>query len=199
MTALLKRIFYIVTLTMLFMTVGCVGMYNKRPNQSWPKPVASFKTGQFDGVFKNYSLETKIDEVSRNQLFDFLTNQSHSHIKRGTEVEIQSSPDENVLRVRLLDQDRLEIDSAELHRGTNFDLTGGFINLHGLFLGARSEAGNIAVEAENESSRLYISSAGDLLGKHTSKTTGLLFYLIPFATNEKEWMLWSKVPQSMSK
>ena len=143
MRALLNRVFFIITPTILFLTVGCVGVHNKPANRSWPKPVAIVEMSQFNGVFQNYSSETKIDEVSRNQLFDFLTNQSHSHVKRGTEVEIRPSPDEIVLHVRLLDQDQLEIDSVELHRGVDFDLSGGFINLHGPFLGSHSEAGNI--------------------------------------------------------
>ena len=114
-------------------------------------------------------------------------------------MEIRSSPDETILHVRLFDQEQLEIDSAELKRGVDFDLEAGFMSLHGPYSGLRSGAGNIAVGSEHQSSHLYVSSTGALLGSQRDSAAGLLFYAVPYAGTTKVWMLWPKLSQQTMK
>jgi hypothetical protein len=190
-----KRILQIAVAMTLLTTSGCVAVKNKRAPQSWPKPISATGIKQFEGLYNNRSVDRTTGKPGERtyQLFDFLRGRSHSHGNRGVYVEVSSSFDDTVLHVRLLDEQHLEIDSASLQHDSDFELTRGFLTLHGPYSGTRAGSGNIAVGVEDESSRLYVSSTCDLLGRQSDRSAGLLFYFVPFISAGRHWMLWPKL------
>ncbi len=156
---------------------------------------------QFDGVFSNRSVDPRTGQPSdqSEELFDFLTGRGHSHGERGTQVAVRSSPDGSAMHVSLLDQRLVEIDSANLQRGADFDLLGGFLSLHGPFSGLHAGSGNIGAGIENHSARLFVSATDDLLGRWSGSEAGLLFYFFPFVSITKGWMLWPKLSERTPK
>jgi hypothetical protein len=180
---------------MFLVACGCVRVSHQPTPRSWPKPTPATNTMAFDGVFSNQSIDPKTGQPSdeSTQLFDFLTGRDHMHGKDGKQVGIRSSLDESVLHVRLLDERELEIDSADLQRSSDFDLSKGFLHLRGPFSGTHGESSNLGTDISGESSQLYVSSAGDLLGRKSESEVGLLFYFVPVATSEKNCMMWPKI------
>jgi hypothetical protein len=170
---------------------GCIATHNEDRPASWPEPGKAADVKEFEGVFSNRSVDRATGQPGNDtaQLFDFLTGQGHSHGERGVNVEIRSDTNQAVLRLRLLDNHGVEIDSADLHVGTDCQLINGFLELLGPFSGTHSHAGNLGSHIENQSFRLYLSSER-LLGRQSEHATGLLFYLFPYAGGGKVWMFW---------
>ena len=182
--------------TVLFLAAsGCVGVKHERAPQSWPKPISAYDVKQFDGVFSNRSVDPKTGQPGDRsaQLFDFLTGRGHSLGMLGSEVEIHSASDGSLLHVRLLDEQELEIASADLQRGTDFELLRGFLILHGPFSGTRAASTSLGTGIGHQSSQLYVSSTSDLLGLQSDSGVGLLFYFVPFVGDSKDCMLWPKI------
>ena len=182
--------------TVLFLAAsGCVGVKHERAPQSWPKPISASEVKQFDGIFSNRSIDPKTGQPGDQsaQLFDFLTGRGHSLGKLGWEVEIRSTSDGSLLHVRLLDEQELEIASADLQRGADFELSRGFLSLHGPSSGTHATSTNLGTGIRHQSFQLYISSTSDLLGRQSDSAAGLLFYFVPVATDTKDCMLWPKI------
>ena len=177
-------------------TSGCVFFKRERAPRSWPQPISAAQVEQFDGVFSNLGIDRTTGQPSARagELFDFLTGQGHYHLKRGTRVEIRSSPDQKVMHIRQLDEQQLEIDSASLQRGTDFEFSKGFLKVYGPFSGLRADSGNLGTGVEHQSFRFYLSSTGDLLGKNAHSSSGLLFYFVPIMISGNDWRLWPKIP-----
>lgn len=116
------------------------------------------------------------------------------HGERGTQVEIRSAPDESVLHLRLLDEQKVEIDSADLKSTVDFELSRGVLSLHGPFAGTRARSTNLGTGIEHQSSQLYLSSTSDLFGRKSDSGAALLFYVVPVIGSSKDCMLWLKLP-----
>jgi hypothetical protein len=115
---------------LILFTSGCVTTRIDKPEHSWPKPIAATDLKQFDGVYLDSALEmleTGKPAPNTTELFVFLLGPTHSHEGDSNHVEIRSTPDGRHLRIRLLDPRHRQIDSALLHRGTDFALSGGAI------------------------------------------------------------------------
>jgi hypothetical protein len=189
-----RKVIPITIAALIFISAtGC--FTNHPPEKSWPKPVSATQAGQFDGVFRNRSLVSKKahENDKGEELFDFLTGQGHFNGGHGTTVTVRSDSDGSRLHIRLFDDHQLEIGSAELQRGTNYDLSGGFLKLYGPFSGTHGKAGNLAAGFEHQSSRLYVSTTGDLLGRTSEVDTGLLFYFLPFLFSDRDSSLWPRI------
>lgn len=180
---------------MVLATFGCVGVRRERRAGSWPEPTSAMDVKQFDGAFSNRSVDRASGHPTDQtpQLFDFLTGRGHVHGKRGVAVQIRFSSEDGVLHLRLLDEQDVEIDSASLQRGSDFDFSGGFLNLYGPFSGAHARSTNLGAGMERQSSRLYLASSDSLLGQRSECGAGLLFYFVPYAGTSKSWMLWPKL------
>ena len=174
---------------------GCVGVKHAHAPQSWPKPISANDLKQFDGAFGNRSVDPNTGRPGDQsaQLFDFLTGRGHSLGMLGSKVEIHSASDGSLLHIRLLDEQELEIASADLQRGADFELSKGFLSLHGPFSGTRSASTSLGTGIGHQSSQLYVSSTSDLLGLQSDSSVGLLFYFVPVATDTKYCMLWPKI------
>ena len=191
----MRNTILLTTAVVMFMaTSGCVIVNRQHAPQSWPTPISASDLKQFDGIFRNRSIDLKTGKPDDQslQLFDFLTGRGHSHGRLGTEVEIRSTSDGSLLHVRLLDEREWEIDSADLHRRADFELSNGFLNLHGSFSGTRAESTNLGTGIGHHSSQLYVSSTSDLLGRRSDSGAALLFYFVPLVSNSKDCMLWPK-------
>ena len=176
-------------------TSGCVAIRHERPAGSWPEPTFATELKQFEGVFGNRSVDRATGQPGERsaQLFDFLTGQGHSHGRWGVVVEIRYAVEGGTLHVRLLDEKGVEIDSASLRPGTDFEMEKGFLSLFGPFSGTHSRSGNLGAGLGRQSSRLYVSSSDGLLGQRFESGAGILFYFVPYVGGSKSWMLWPKL------
>lgn len=178
----------------LFVSCGCIAVRHQPPADSWPQPQTISDTKQFEGMFSNRSVDRSTGQPGERtaQLFDFLTGRGHSHGKRGVSVEMRCAEEGAMLFVRLFDDKGLEIDSARLQRGTDFEFEDGSLRLFGPFSGTHSRSGNLGAGVERQSSRLYVASSQGLLGRSSESGAGLLFYFVPYVGGSKAWMFWPK-------
>jgi hypothetical protein len=174
---------------------GCVGFVHTSAPKSWPKPVPATNVLAFDGVFSNRSvdIETGAPSDKGRQLFDFLTGCGHQHGKQGVYVAIDSSPVDDSIYVRLLDEHKLEIDSAVLAIDVAYVVRKGFLMLYGPFSGTHAKSTNMGYGIDRKSSQLYLTEAGALLGRQGEVETGLLFCVVPVFTSSKDSMLWRRI------
>ena len=179
----------------LLVSSGCIAVRRQPPAELWHEPQAASDTKQFEGVFSNRSIDRSTGKPGERtaQLFDFLTGQGHSHGKRGVTVEMRCADNGVILVVRLLDDKGLEIDSASLRRGTEFEFEDGSLRLFGPFSGTHSRSGNLGAGVERQSSHLYVSSSDGFLGRSSESGAGLLFYFVPYVGGSKTWMFWPKL------
>ena len=184
------------TSLLLLMFTGCISIKNRSAHESWPKPLKASAAKQFDGVYRNRSLDARTGDATNRgqQLFDFLIGHGSRRPRDGQYVELHAAPGGNVLHVRLLDGQRQEIDSTNLLCTVHFDLSGGSVILHGPFSGWHGTDGNLGPYTQHRGSRLYLSTSGDLLGKSTEWGACLLFCLIPTIGYSKQWMSWPTAP-----
>jgi hypothetical protein len=174
---------------------GCLVVECQPSHSSWPKPVAAKDFRQFEGVYRNHSLQAGSDkDLERGvELFDFLTGKGHSHGGSGKQVELHYAPDGSSLRVRLFDQQDREIDSATLQRGTAFAFSDGALVLYGPFSGWRDHSGNFGPYAQYQRDKLRLASTGGLLGKECKDEIALLFDVIPVASTSGSSLFWPKL------
>jgi hypothetical protein len=191
----LKALLFPMGALVALLASGCVYVgSDAHSDSSWPKPVAVKDFRQFEGVYRNDSLQAKRDkDWAPAELFDFLTGEGHSHGDSGKRVELRSAPDGSLLRVRLLDQENREIDSAILPRGTAFVFTNGALVLYGPFSGRRSDTSNFGPYTQHERDKLRMASTGGLLGHESEYEVGLLFDVIPEASRSGSSMFWPKL------
>lgn len=176
---------------------GCVYVGSEwHSDSSWPKPVAAKDFRQFEGVYRNDSLAARRDrDPAPARLFDFLTGEGHLHGDSGKRVELRSASDGSLLRVRLLDRENREIDSATLRRGAAFAFSGGALDLYGPFSGRRSDTSNFGPYTEFQRDKLRIAATGGLLGHESEYEAGLIFDVIPEASWSGSSMFWPKLAQ----
>jgi hypothetical protein len=193
----LKSLFLPISAMWVLLTSGCIIVQREPSHSSWPKPIVANDFRQFEGVYRNHGLDAKREKelVSGSELFDFLTGEGHQHGDRGKRVEIRSSQDGNSLRVRLLDEQDLEIDSATLQRGAAFAFSDGALVLHGPFSGWRDNSGNWGPNRQYQSDKLRLASTGGLLGHEFQAEFGLLCEFIPTASTCVSSMFWRKLAQ----
>jgi hypothetical protein len=189
-------LFSVGTLLALF-TTGCLVIECEPSHSSWPKPVAAKDFRQFEGVYRNHSLQAGSDkDLERGaKLFDFLTGEGHSHGDSGKRVELHFAPDGSSMRVRLFDQQDCEIDSATLPRGTAFAFSDGALVLYGPFSGWRGHSGNFGPYAQYQRDKLRLASTGGLLGKECKDEIALLCDVIPVASTSGSSLFWPKLAQ----
>ncbi len=86
---ILKRLRFLASTLLALLTSGCLIVELAPSHSSWPKPVAAKDLRQFEGVYRNHSLEagSDLDLERGTQLFDFLAGQGHSHGDNGMRVE----------------------------------------------------------------------------------------------------------------
>ena len=172
---------------------GCIVSADSQPaHRSWPKPVAVRNVNQFDGVYRNRSLDYNTGKPTKNgtELFEMLTSKTEP---RGTRLEIRSSRAGDVLHLRLLDDTRRQITSSELRRGINYSLSDGSLILHRRSLGWEGGPTNVGAALRHSSFHLHRSATGDLLGRYTEGGVALAAYVIPMADSLDEWMFWPKL------
>ena len=172
---------------------GCIVSADSQPaHRSWPKPVAVRNVNQFDGVYRNRSLDCNTGKPAKNgtELFEMLTSRTEP---RGTRMEIRSSHAGDTLHVRLLDDMRRQITSSELRRGINFSLSDGSLILHRQSLGWEGGPTNIGAALRHSSFGLHLSTPGGLLGRYTEGGVALAAYVIPMVNSLDEWMFWPKL------
>jgi hypothetical protein len=192
-----KRVLLITVVMTLLAGNGCVHFNDESEPPSWSKPISAADATQFNGVFKNQNVNATIyrSGVPITDLFDFITGRRTTNGMRGSQVEIRASKDGSSLAVRLLDGQGLEIAATDLHRGSDFDLSGGAIALYGPFSGNHGSSGNLGAGVEHHSAELHVSTTHDLLGTQSSSNVGLLFYFVPSVLGGKDWILWPRVSQ----
>lgn len=146
-------------------------------------------------MFRNHTLDSHTGEAktNANELFVFLLGSAHAHGERGERVEIRYTPESNQLKLRLLDQQNQEIDSATLQRGVDFDFSDGFLVLRGPFSGLRSLDSNWGSGAVLRRYELHLAATGDLLGSLSEKNAMLVMVFIPGWSTMKFWMFWPKL------
>ena len=172
---------------------GCIVEADSQPaHRSWPKPVAARSVSQFDGVYRNRSLDYSTGTPAKNgiELFEILTSRAEP---RGTQLEIRSSRPGDVVYLRLLEDTRRQIASVVLRRGVDYTLSSGSINLRGKSLGWQGGPGNIGASLRHSSFHLSLTSTGGLLGRYTEGGVALAAYTIPMATGMDQWMFWPKL------
>ncbi len=192
-----KWVLFIPVLIALLAGNGCVHFNDESEPPSWPKPISSKDTKQFDGVFKNQNVNATAyrSGIPITDLYDFINGRSTVDGMRGSQVEIRTSKDGSALVVRLLDGKGLEIAASDLHRGSDFDLSSGALTLYGPFSGYHWSHGNLGVGVEHHRARLYVSVSHDLLGTQSEANVALLFYFVPSALGGKDWILWPRLGQ----
>ena len=192
MKALRSRFPPAFALSMVLAGAGCVNVENEPAHRSWPKPAAAIAPSQFEGVYKDRSLDYKTGLAADSgfELFRFLTDRGHFH---GDRLEMRFSPDGRVLHLRLFDAKMKELDSADLRRGVDFDFSQGrIVQRIGLF-GVTGGITPIASGVGHMTSQLHVSKTGGILGQRSAGTVGLLLNAIPiFGTGEK-WSYWPKL------
>lgn len=99
----------------------------------------------------------------------------------------------NQLKLRLLNQQNEEIDSATLQRGIDFELSDGRLILHGPYSGFRSLNSNWGPGVKLKRKRLHLSATGDLLGSASENSAMLVMMFIPGASTMKFWMFWPRL------
>jgi hypothetical protein len=194
---MIKPVLFIPLAMTLLAGNGCVHFNDKSEPPSWPKPISVTETKQFDGVFKNQNVNATAyrSGIPVTDLYDFIAGRRTTDGMRGSQVDIRASKDGSSLDVRLLDGRGLEIAATDLHRGSDFDLSGGAIALYGPFSGNHGTSGNLGAGVEHHNAELYVSSTQDLLGTQSSCNVGLLFYFVPSVLGGKDWILWPRVSQ----
>ena len=174
---------------------ACVSVERERPHHSWPKPVFAQNLQQFDGIYRNHSLDAITGEAAKGgyDLFDHLTGKSHAHGERGKRLELSSAPDGSALHMRLFDLQNHEIDSATLQRGAAFRLSGGKLILRGPLSGLRNLNSNWGPGVKSELDTLRLSTSGFLLGNTSENDVAFLMAIIPTARTAKQSMCWPKL------
>lgn len=192
---ILKRLRFPAGTLLALLASGCLIVERAPSHSSWPKPVAAKDLQQFEGVYRNHSLEASCDKhlEGGTQLFDFLTGQGHSHGTNGERVEVRSAQDGSSLCVRLFDQENRQIESATLQRGTAFAFSDGALVLYGPLSGLRNNSGNFGPNAQYQRDKLSLASTGGLLGHERQDEVGLLFDVIPVASTSGKSMFWPKL------
>jgi len=192
---ILEHLFLAISILLALLTSGCLIVECAPSHSSWPKPVAAKDLRQFEGVYRNHSLEARSDtDLERGiQLFDFLTGQGHSHGDNGTRVELHFALDGSSLRVRLFDRQDREIDSATLQRGAAFAFANGALIPNGPFSGLRDNSGNFGPNVQYEKDKLRLASTGGLLGRERQDEFGLLCDVIPVASTTGSSMFWPRI------
>jgi hypothetical protein len=190
-----KRILLILVVMTLLAGNGCVYFADESEPPSWPKPISATNTTQFEGAFKNQNanVTTYRSGVPVAGLFDFITGRRATNGARGSQVEIRATRDGSALVVRLLDGQGFEIAVADLHRGSDFDLSGGALAVYGPFSGYHGSSGNLGAGVAHHIAKLYISSTHNLLGTQSARNAGLLFYFVPTTIGGKDWILWPRI------
>ena len=172
---------------------GCIVSADSQPaHPSWPKPVAIRHINQFDGVYRNRSLDDNTGKPAKNgtELFEMLTSSTEP---RGTRMEIRSSRTGDALHVRLFDDRRRQITSSELRRGIDFSLSDESLILHRQPFGWEGGSTNIGAALRHSSFGLHLSTSGGLLGRYTEGGVAFAAYVIPMAGSLDEWMFWPKL------
>lgn len=193
----LKTLPFLLSALAALLLSGCVYIGSEQHSDpAWPKPITAKDLRQFDGMYQNDGLlATRDKNQSPDKLFDFLTGEYHAHDKSGQSVEISSSPDGSVLRIRLLDRQNREIDSATLARGKTFALSNSILHLHGPCSGRHSETSNFGPYTQYQRDKLRMASTGGLLGQASDHQMGLIGYIIPEASMTRSSMYWPKLAQ----
>lgn len=194
MKSIPSRILVVCSTALLVTCTGCICVSVQRADPDWPKPIAVSRPSEFSGVYWNRSGECNCGGYGV-ELFDFVTGQGHQHGDRGCKVRVDASEDGGVLCVRLLDTNHVEIDSAELRRGVDYDIERGALTLHGPFSGGHHGVSNLGFYARHERDRLYQTSAGSLIGLEEDKEAGLVFGVVPVAGEDTSRNLWRRVPE----
>ncbi len=191
---ILKRLQFPASALLTLMTSGCLIIEGTPSHSSWPKPISAKDLRQFEGFYRNHSLEARsdMDWEHGSQLFDFLTGQGHSHGDSGIRVELHFVTDGSSLRVRLFDRQDREIDAATLQRGTAYVFSNGALVLYGPFSGLRDNSGNFGPNVQYQRDKLKIASTGGLLGYERQDEFGLCCDLIPVASTRGSSMFWPR-------
>jgi hypothetical protein len=92
-----------------------------------------------------------------------------------------------------LDGHGSEIAATDLHRGSDFDLSGDALTLYGPFSGYHDSSGNLGAGVGHRLARLYVSSTHDLLGTQSETNVALLFYFVPSVLGGQDWILWPRL------
>ena len=184
----------------MLLTSGCINLDFARSPRFWPKPVAATSLQQFQGVYRNHSLDDKTGEVTEYgyPLFAYLIGGRYARGERGWDgerVEIHVTSDENRLMVDLFDLNGHEVDSATLQRNKVFVFSGEKLILQGPFAGWGELGSNLAPGVKHTRYRLRLSSSGGLRGDISEKKAGLFFGFIPEAGTTKHMMFWPKVAE----
>jgi hypothetical protein len=186
----------LVVITLLaLLTSGCVLVDHEHPHRSWPKAVQTDDLRQFEGVYRNHSLDAKTGEASEHgsELFDFITGPGHAHGSQGKRVELRLSQEGDLLSAGLFDEDNRQIDSAKLWRGKNFALSDGALLVYDPFSGWHGRSGNLGSCEQYYRFNLRRASGGGILGHTSEAEVSHLFYLIPVVETSGEWMFWPKI------
>jgi len=186
-----------VVMTMLAVN-GCAHFNDASEPASWPKPVSVTDLKQFDGVYTNQNIKATNyrSGVPVTDLFDFITGRRTTNGVQGSQVEIRAAKDGSALHVRLLDGHGLEIGATDLHRGSDFDLSGNALALYGPFSGYHGSSGNLGAGVGHQKARLYVSPTHDLLGTLSKTNFTLLFYFVPSVLGGQDWILWLRLASS---
>ena len=193
-----KRILLLpVVLTMLAVN-GCVHYNDASEPASWPKPVSVTTRNSLTGFIptKMIKVTNYRSGVPVTDLFDFITGRRTTNGVQGSQVEIRAAKDGSALHLRLLDGHGLEIAATDLHRGSDFDLSGNALALYGPFSGYHGASGNLGAGVEHHKARLYVSSTHDLLGTQSKTNFALLFYFVPSVLGGQDWILWPRLASS---
>jgi hypothetical protein len=186
-----------VVMTMLVVN-GCVHYNDASEPASWPKPVSVTDLKQFDGVYTNQNIKATNyrSGVPVTDLFDFITGRRTTNGVQGSLVEIRAAKDGSALHVSLLDGHGLEIAVTDLHRGSDFDLSGNTLALYGPFSGYHGSSGILGAGVGHQTANLYVSSTHDLLGTLSKTNLALLFYFVPSVLGGQDWILWPRLASS---
>lgn len=192
-----KILLFLFTALAAFLSSGCVYIGSEQHSDpAWPKAIAAKYSRQYEGIYQNDSLLAKRDKnLAPHRLFDFLTGEYHAHDKTDQSVEIRFAPDGSILRIRLLDRENRELDSATLVGGKTVALSNGVLHLYGPFSGRHSETSNFGPYTQYQRDKLRLASTGGLLGHASDHEMGLIGYIIPEAMMTRSSMYWPKLAQ----
>jgi hypothetical protein len=180
---------------LVLLNSGCVLSHRYLPHESWPKRGAANNLKQFEGLYGNrsFSPDTGKPATNSTQLFVFILGPTHGHGDRGERVEFRFTQDENQLKLRLLDRQNQEIESATLQRGVAFEFSDGRLMLHGPFSGLRGDDNNFGPGFTFQRDKLHLSTTGGVLGSHSRNGVMLLMAIFPTVVTKKYWFFWPKI------
>ncbi len=181
----------------LLLGSGCVIARSVPPDPRWPTAVKAPELRRFDGIYRDNGGFAGPAGSAKSQLslFAFATGRRRLPRVPAPRVEIRTSPDGRSLRLRQFGDGGQTLAEVVLHRDSDFRFEGDILEVGRSAAGVRGTSGNLGAGVLEERSELRLDSGGGLLGRLSSRSAGLLFFVVPLATSSERSIRWQRVGQ----